>query len=670
MAYIRRVAPDVPVILDAKRGDIGSTAEQYAREAFVRYQADAVTLSPFMGFDSIEPYLAYDGRGLILLCRTSNPGGSDLQAQTLANRRSAVRAHRQARRRALEPERPARPGGRRDLPGRGRARARAGAHAAAADSGHRRAGRRRPCHGRGGLAARWADRRQLLARRALCRQRRGLRGGGARSGARHARPAGRGARGRRLQAAQRRRRSTRRRDGPAAPARRRASRRACRGASVHRAGLCGGRRAVLYAAWRRLLSRRAGVLVVGGLRVRWPAWLLLYGAAGRFGTVALLPCWSSAPRRARRWSPARAVAVGHRRAFAAAWPSAPAGLHARGAASACAARLLLAGGARRCWLLALAAGRSRGCALSVAGRRAARWRCRALITHVAAVAGRRGDRPGDCARRSSARARARRSARAALRRPACCGGRLVLGDGRRVPLHARVGTCRWRLGPAGRAPAGQDALGDRGLRARCAGHGRAPRRPRVAPALRRPAVAAQRRARPCRTGIPSAAGRASMRAACSSATGASAATSRPKSRPSWRAWPPRRATASCSRARLRRWCCTATPACSTPTTPRWPCSASPTRPRWSAAACSTSTTTADGSRQLAAERALALRDLPVGEAMPARQFVLRAARGRRVVVAGHQREGRNRRRPGRSCRSTTTTPSACAPRPRARAPRR
>lgn len=85
MAHIRRVAPGVPVILDAKRGDIGATAEQYAREAFVRYQADAVTLSPFMGFDSIEPYLRYDGRGAILLCRTSNPGGDDLQAQTLAD---------------------------------------------------------------------------------------------------------------------------------------------------------------------------------------------------------------------------------------------------------------------------------------------------------------------------------------------------------------------------------------------------------------------------------------------------------------------------------------------------------------------------------------------------------------------------------------------------------
>ena len=85
MAHIRRVAPDVPVILDAKRGDIGVTAEQYAREAFVRYQADAVTLSPLMGFDSLEPWLRYNGKGLILLCRTSNPGGSDLQSQALAN---------------------------------------------------------------------------------------------------------------------------------------------------------------------------------------------------------------------------------------------------------------------------------------------------------------------------------------------------------------------------------------------------------------------------------------------------------------------------------------------------------------------------------------------------------------------------------------------------------
>lgn len=71
--------PATPVILDAKRGDIGSTAEQYAIEAFERFQADAVTINPYMGRDSIEPYLAYRDKGIILLCRTSNPGGSDLQ---------------------------------------------------------------------------------------------------------------------------------------------------------------------------------------------------------------------------------------------------------------------------------------------------------------------------------------------------------------------------------------------------------------------------------------------------------------------------------------------------------------------------------------------------------------------------------------------------------------
>jgi orotidine-5'-phosphate decarboxylase len=83
--HIKRVAPQVPVILDAKRGDIGATAEQYAVEAFERYQADAVTLSPFMGFDSVEPYLRYAGKGAILLCRTSNKGGDDWQMQRLAD---------------------------------------------------------------------------------------------------------------------------------------------------------------------------------------------------------------------------------------------------------------------------------------------------------------------------------------------------------------------------------------------------------------------------------------------------------------------------------------------------------------------------------------------------------------------------------------------------------
>jgi orotidine-5'-phosphate decarboxylase len=85
MRHMKAVAPQVPVILDAKRGDIGSTAEQYAIEAFERYGADAVTLSPFMGFDSVQPYLKYHGKGAFLLCRTSNPGGDDLQNQRLAS---------------------------------------------------------------------------------------------------------------------------------------------------------------------------------------------------------------------------------------------------------------------------------------------------------------------------------------------------------------------------------------------------------------------------------------------------------------------------------------------------------------------------------------------------------------------------------------------------------
>ena len=85
MRHMKAVAPQVPVILDAKRGDIGSTAEQYAIEAFERYGADAVTLSPFMGWDSVQPYLKYPGKGAFLLCRTSNPGGDDLQNQRLAS---------------------------------------------------------------------------------------------------------------------------------------------------------------------------------------------------------------------------------------------------------------------------------------------------------------------------------------------------------------------------------------------------------------------------------------------------------------------------------------------------------------------------------------------------------------------------------------------------------
>ncbi len=79
IAYIHERFPGVPVILDAKRGDIGATAERYAREAFGRYGADAVTVNPYMGGDTLEPFLRYADRGVIVLCRTSNPGSGDLQ---------------------------------------------------------------------------------------------------------------------------------------------------------------------------------------------------------------------------------------------------------------------------------------------------------------------------------------------------------------------------------------------------------------------------------------------------------------------------------------------------------------------------------------------------------------------------------------------------------------
>lgn len=77
--HIHNKHPNIPVILDAKRGDIGSTAEKYAQEAFERYEADAVTLNPYLGKDSINPFLKHADKGVILLCRTSNPGAKDLQ---------------------------------------------------------------------------------------------------------------------------------------------------------------------------------------------------------------------------------------------------------------------------------------------------------------------------------------------------------------------------------------------------------------------------------------------------------------------------------------------------------------------------------------------------------------------------------------------------------------
>ncbi len=77
--YVKEHHPRVQVILDVKRGDIGSTAERYATEAFVRYGADAATVNPYLGTDSLEPFLRYADKGVIVLCRTSNPGGRELQ---------------------------------------------------------------------------------------------------------------------------------------------------------------------------------------------------------------------------------------------------------------------------------------------------------------------------------------------------------------------------------------------------------------------------------------------------------------------------------------------------------------------------------------------------------------------------------------------------------------
>ena len=79
VAHVHASHPGIPVILDAKRGDIGSTAQHYAAEAFDRYRADAVTANPYLGRDSLQPFLDRADKGVVILCRTSNPGAGDLQ---------------------------------------------------------------------------------------------------------------------------------------------------------------------------------------------------------------------------------------------------------------------------------------------------------------------------------------------------------------------------------------------------------------------------------------------------------------------------------------------------------------------------------------------------------------------------------------------------------------
>lgn len=82
--YIHKTYPGIPVILDAKRGDIGSTAEMYVKEAFIRYSADSVTVNPYMGGDTLQPFLDKKDKATIILCRTSNPGAIDLQDLEIA----------------------------------------------------------------------------------------------------------------------------------------------------------------------------------------------------------------------------------------------------------------------------------------------------------------------------------------------------------------------------------------------------------------------------------------------------------------------------------------------------------------------------------------------------------------------------------------------------------
>lgn len=91
IAYAHAAHPGIPVILDAKRGDIGSTALNYAREAFDRFRADAVTANPYLGSDSLAPYLERADRGVVVLCRTSNPGAADLQDLPVASADGATR---------------------------------------------------------------------------------------------------------------------------------------------------------------------------------------------------------------------------------------------------------------------------------------------------------------------------------------------------------------------------------------------------------------------------------------------------------------------------------------------------------------------------------------------------------------------------------------------------
>jgi len=85
LEYLKTQHPQIPVIADVKRGDLGNTAKEYARYYFDVLEADAITLSPYMGSDSIQPFLQYENSFVFLLCVTSNPGSAELQKKTFAD---------------------------------------------------------------------------------------------------------------------------------------------------------------------------------------------------------------------------------------------------------------------------------------------------------------------------------------------------------------------------------------------------------------------------------------------------------------------------------------------------------------------------------------------------------------------------------------------------------
>ena len=165
---ILQVIPDgIPVLVDAKRGDTPQTMQAYARAIFDDLGADAVTVSPYLGRDSLEPFFAYADRGVFVLCKTSNPGAGEIQDLRGRGRRAAVPACGSARD-DLGAAGHARPRRRRHLPARRGGRAQRSARRADPAAGRRRAGRRPGRVGHGGHGRRWSATRSSTPAGRFC----------------------------------------------------------------------------------------------------------------------------------------------------------------------------------------------------------------------------------------------------------------------------------------------------------------------------------------------------------------------------------------------------------------------------------------------------------------------------------------------------------------------